>query len=84
MFICDKNYDCCDYKYADKLSDVEEEGRTCGHLIEVTPIKHGHWICENEYNLPKCSVCGKRSHSAEWADEDVFCGHCGAKMDEVK
>ena len=48
---------------------------------EVQPIVYGEWVCENAYHLPKCSVCGKRSHSGEWHGENSYCGHCGAKME---
>lgn len=52
--------------------------------LEAGAVKHGHWIwdkCANMGGLPKCSVCGRRSHSATWGDEDNYCPRCGAKME---
>lgn len=48
----------------------------------VDPVKHGYWIFpDNPWDLAKCSVCGKRSRSGVWADENLYCPCCGAKMD---
>ena len=51
---------------------------------EVEPVKHGYWIwdeCANMDGVPKCSVCGLRSHSGAYAGEDNYCPRCGTKMD---
>lgn len=49
---------------------------------DVQEVRHGRWIyTECEFNLPKCSICGSRSHDATYADRDKFCSRCGAKMD---
>lgn len=41
----------------------------------------GEWIYPtNEFNLPKCSVCGMTSHDATYAQRQYYCSHCGAKM----
>lgn len=39
-------------------------------------LKHGHWK-DNNNGTFTCSVCGGRASKMAW------CGHCGAKMDEV-
>ena len=57
----------------------------------VDPVKHGRWITSNYvsnngtksqamvYTGCKCSVCG----GVFGRMSDLFCYHCGAKMDEV-
>lgn len=53
-------------------------------IIEAEPIKHGHWIwdkCADMGGAPKCSVCGRRSHSGAWNGENHYCPVCGAKME---
>lgn len=56
----------------------------------IDPVKHGRWITSNcvisygtksqpkVYTECKCSVCGGRFGRMS----DLFCYHCGAKMDE--
>lgn len=50
-------------------------------------IKHGHWVRGKMYMC--CSCCGmpiwtiKGFESVQMAVLDMFCPHCGAKMDEV-
>lgn len=65
-------------------SVLKENKELCNKIREIPaadaiPVIHGEWIYDNPTCLPKCSICGKRSHSAAWAGEDNFCGHCGAK-----
>lgn len=68
-------------------SVLKENKELCNKIREIPaadaiPVIHGEWIYDNPTCLPKCSICGKHSHSAAWAGEDNFCGHCGAKMGE--
>jgi len=54
--------------------------------VDVAPVKHGHWIREenNAHVEPSgiCSVCG-----SGWLMSDteyfLWCPNCGALMDEV-
>lgn len=57
---------------------------------DVQPVKHGRWIdCtfydpyekswEQNYEF-KCSNCGHRIYNKP-NDNNLFCGHCSAKMD---
>ena len=41
----------------------------------------GEWIySENEFDLPKCSICGMTSHDATFGHRGNYCSCCGAKM----
>lgn len=53
---------------------------------DVAPVVHGHWSKEMRFKEDfmgnrtygyECSVCGKISAKL------LYCGNCGAKMDEV-
>ena len=49
-------------------------------LVEVEPVKHGHWIFtqkETWYAEFQCSECGEGVYN-----KTKFCSNCGAKMDE--
>lgn len=86
----------------DKLTDMPEMGARIAAMVsaynstlnyimqipavDVEPVKHGHWICENlgfgAYRY-KCSECGSiygQSQIEEFR-HSKFCGDCGAKMD---
>ena len=80
MFVCDKNWSCigCNYQYADRLDQINEEFKDCNNLIEVEPVKHGKWVHrKGGVHFPfMCSLCGEASPSNEYQ----YC-HCGAKMD---
>lgn len=78
MFVCDKNFSCCDYQYADKITDLDAEARICPHLLEVAYIIHAHWIPSINTTVV-CSHC----HFVEDDYGTNFCGNCGAKMDEL-
>lgn len=89
MFICDKNYHCCNYEYADRKEDLEEEARECEHLIEVEEVRHGKWVLvkprRNGRNATyKCTVCNQL-YSSYYNDvqEWTHCP-CGAIMDKEK
>lgn len=49
MFICERNHSCCNYQYWDRVEDVEQESKECGHLIEVAPVVHGRWIKKHRH-----------------------------------
>lgn len=62
-----------DYKKAFKLlCEKLDDAPT----IEAEPVKHGHWIVDEDGNI-KCSECGHHGVG------DNYCERCGAKMDEV-
>lgn len=89
MFFCCKNYNCCNYKYADKLDDLPIEDRECDYLIEAEPVIHAHWkwhICSNcKGELPYTFTGGTVDEpfiKKEYIEETDYCPHCGAKMDE--
>ena len=63
---------CKDCKHSTK-EDVAET---------VEPLKHGHWIYKKRGNA-QCSCCGRYIRDVYDDDnEDRYCRHCGAKMDE--
>lgn len=78
MFICEKNYSCCNYQCADILDDLDDEARECSHLIEVAPVVHAHWI-----EIPNAKHCHYRCSSCEIGHRVPYnyCPDCGAKMD---
>ena len=48
---------------------------------DVAPVVHGKWICEDNSFGWVCSRCGKGvNYNPEGID--LYCYHCGAKMDE--
>ena len=53
--------------------------------VDVEPIKHGYWICENlgfgVYRY-RCSECGNiyGQDQIEEFKHNKFCGDCGARM----
>lgn len=74
----------CD-AYATCWSDVVNEP-----AADVQPVKHGKWIdctfydpcernCEQDFEF-KCSNCGHKIYNKP-NDNNLFCGHCSAKMD---
>lgn len=83
MFVCDKNFSCCDYQYWDTVEDIEQDAKECGHLIEVEPVRHGQWKFDiNPYTHTwnyKCS--GKDGCGCFVTDDTDYCPNCGAKMD---
>ena len=48
---------------------------------DVAPVMHGKWIHESNSDAWVCSRCG-RSVNADPEGIDLYCYHCGAKMDE--
>ena len=66
------------YKWVYDLTDLEEflEDIPTANVVEV---KHGKWIENHKVcHSPYCSICGAIG------DKNVYCGHCGAKMDGGK
>lgn len=57
MFICEKSGNCCNYKYADKLSDLDAEDRDCPYLIEVASVVHAHWVWKTNSTDERECVC---------------------------
>ena len=53
--------------YAELLKD---------YIADSEPVRHGRWI-DSPLNV-ECSICGWYGHR----NNDDYCSHCGAKMDE--
>ena len=59
-------------------------------VADVQPIRHGRWIdctfydpCEKSWEQNyefKCSNCGHKIYNKP-NDNNLFCGHCSARMD---
>lgn len=93
MFVCEKNSSCigCNYQYADRLDQIDEEFRDCSRLIEVKEVKHASWIKDERQQRDDgeiydycCSLCRGAAPEGEYGNHDVFtdfCPHCGATMD---
>lgn len=45
--------------------------------------KVGYWDETDPIKPPRCTACGKRSHSAQYKDERKFCPNCGAEMKDA-
>lgn len=48
---------------------------------DVSSVRHGRWIYKGDSDMWVCSRCG-RSVNADPEGIDLYCYHCGAKMDE--
>lgn len=51
---------------------------------DVAPVRHGRWIherTEGSFHIWRCNRCG-RGMNANPEGTDLYCYHCGAKMDE--
>ena len=48
---------------------------------DVVPVRHGRWIYKGDSQVWECSRCG-RGVNADPEGIDLYCYHCGAKMDE--
>lgn len=48
---------------------------------DVAPVVHGKWIYKSSSQVWECSRCG-RGVNANPEGIDLYCYHCGAKMDE--
>ena len=79
MFICDKNFSCCNHQYWDGREDVEQDAKECGHLVEVAEVVHG-FLKKNGWNDYSCSNC-KAQYIGHGASIWNYCPNCGARMD---
>lgn len=52
-------------------------------VADVAPVVHGRWIYESNSHAWVCSQCG-RGTNRNPEGVDLYCYHCGAKMDEMK
>ena len=67
----------CDYcSTADYIYMIEDMP-----AADVAPVVHGRWIYKGDSDMWVCSRCG-RSVNADPEGIDLYCYHCGAKMDE--
>ena len=85
MIICDCYSNCigCDWKCADRKSDIDNKFHNCSHLMEVEPVRHGRWIELARWSdgrTLKCTACGSDTFH-EHGDATNFCPNCSAKMD---
>ena len=48
---------------------------------DVAPVVHGRWIYKGDSDMWVCSRCG-RGVNANPEGIELYCYHCGAKMDE--
>ena len=65
----------CEPADCDWLRMLEEDA------ADVAPVVHGKWIYEGNSQAWVCSRCG-RGVNADPEGIDLYCYHCGAKMDE--
>ena len=65
--------DGCSAKNLQSISDMP--------AADVAPVRHGRWIYKGDSDMWVCSRCG-RSVNADPEGIDLYCYHCGAKMDE--
>lgn len=57
-------------------------------VVDVVPVKHGHWIDKPYPNYPAhdiryCSECGWNIHKSKLRNSDLnwsYCPNCGADM----
>lgn len=82
MFICSKHYHCCNYEYADKISDINADARECDHLISVREERTGCIIetVKNGKMNRVFSCCN--TDATRWTTWCMpkFCPECGAKI----
>lgn len=81
MFVCERGYSCCNHRYWDNQEDVEQDAKDCDHLIEVEPVRRGHWIEAEDGDGVVCSECGTDFCTLFYRREDLKHCICGAKMD---
>ena len=65
----------CEPADCDWLRMLEEDA------ADVAPVVHGKWIYKSSSDIWMCSRCG-RGVNANPEGIDLYCYHCGAKMDE--
>lgn len=57
----------------------------CLPAVDAAPVVHGRWVKVEDF-VWKCSICGNEDcYAYTWGEvkrqDDLFCPHCGAKMD---
>ena len=50
-------------------------------IADVAPVVHGKWISKGDSDMWMCSRCGRCVNNNP-EGIDLYCYHCGAKMDE--
>lgn len=56
------------------------------HAADVAPVVHGRWMheeTEGGFHIWRCGRCGKGMNDNP-EGIDLYCYHCGAKMDGVE
>lgn len=81
-------YEVYDYEFPTASGGFDEYARmivpnTIKNMpaADVVPVVHGRWIYKGDSDMWVCSRCG-RSVNADPEGIDLYCYHCGAKMDE--
>ena len=75
-----KDYNGCRCR-ACWVDDMLDEVDCFQTAADVAPVVHGRWIYKGDSDMWVCSRCG-RSVNADPEGIDLYCYHCGAKMDE--
>lgn len=68
--------------YADAYNDLAEDFYSIP-AADVAPVVHGRWMheeTEGGFHIWRCSRCG-RGMNDNPEGIDLYCYHCGAKMD---
>ena len=82
---CDGCDNCCGVKCLDCWVDDVMCLIDDAPSVDAVEVVHGHWIKEidNSTHMHKCSVCGARVVKGlyEYDNPNIYCYHCGAKMD---
>ena len=63
------------------VDDMLDEVDYFQPAANVAPVVHGRWIYKGDSDMWVCSRCG-RGVNADPEGIDLYCYHCGAKMDE--
>lgn len=68
--------------YADAYNDLAEDFHRIP-AADVEPVRHGRWMheeTEDGFHIWSCSRCG-RGMNGNPKRTNLYCYHCGAKMD---
>lgn len=53
--------------------------------VDAEPVRHGHWIEDDDGDGRHCSICGEDyCYAISNCELYNYCPNCGAKMDEVE
>lgn len=74
------------HKVIGAMIDYFEEIVDCQPTVDAVPVRHGKWICGNEFHwyTASCSRCGyKRTTDIKATNWNLwkYCPMCGARMD---